>query len=68
MFFHRRYQVSPASDIALLTKPRTPLASEHLTPFFGLSVEEKLVTRATKQAPSAGPGSGLGQANVQPAH
>lgn len=42
VFFHGRYQVSPASDIAPLTKPRAPLASGHLTPFFGLNVEEKL--------------------------
>ena len=42
VFFHRRYQVSPASDIAPLTKPRSPLASEHFTPFFRLNLEEKL--------------------------
>lgn len=62
VFFHGRYQVSPASDIAPLTKPRSPLASGHLTPFFGLNMEEKLfVTRATKQAPSGGPALGWGR-------
>lgn len=67
-FFHRRYQVSPASDITPPTKPCSPLASEHLTPFFRLNVEEKLcLSPLPPSKPLLGGWLWVGEAGRQPA-